>query len=271
MKIACGDIEIGYDRVGSGDPILLVMGLATSRLGWAMQMPVLGASYDVVCFDNRGVGDTSTPAEPWTMRDMADDAVRLMDALEWKRAHVVGISMGGMISQEIAITYPERVRSLTLIATHHGGPDAIHPAPEVVADLTPQPGAQPAEMAERMVRRTFGRRYQEEFPQIIDMIIQFAAANPPSLQGVMNQVTAIVGWMAAGGSAARLSEVEVPALVLHGTADELIPFPNGEKLAAAIPGAGFRSWVDAGHALIQERADEVNEELLAHLADASDA
>lgn len=267
MKVRVGDIEIGYDRAGEGrgDPVLLVMGLSATRIGWIRQMPVLAERHDVTVFDNRGVGETTCPPEPWTVAQMADDAVGLMDALGYERAHVAGISMGGMISQEIALRHPDRVRSLCLISTHPGGPDTAWPSPEVMGALA----MADADVETRIrtgVRYTFGKKFTAENPEIVQMAIDYQIANPPPIAGVMQQAAAIMTWAQDGGSASRLGDIAAPTLVLHGTADELIPVENAHLLAKLIPGAELRIYEDAGHALIQERADEVNEELLRHFA-----
>lgn len=266
MKAVVGDVEIGYDRSGSGEPVLLVMGLATGRFGWVNQFGPFSERYDVTCFDNRGVGESSAPTEPWTMADMAADAVGLMDAIGYERAHVVGISMGGMISQEIVLGHPERVRSLTLVATHHGGSEAELPAQDVLEALA---SPDPDERVRKGVWHTFGRTYREAHPEIVEMAVEFAMQMQPPFHGVLNQVMAITNWSAEGGTADRLSEIRVPTLVLQGGEDELVPPRNGELLAGEIPGADHRFFPDAGHAIVQEKADEVNEAILAHLESAS--
>lgn len=265
MRARVNGIEIAYDRAGSGEPVLLVMGWATTRLGWVNQMPVLAERYDVACFDNRGIGESEAPYEPWTMDTMVADTVGVMDLLGFERVHLAGISMGGMISQEVALRYPERVRSLTLISTQHGGPEHVPPSEAALAAFSSLEG-DPAARVEKLIRITFGRRFQEERPDYVEAAINFAVARPAPLHSVVHQLSAVMQWSLAGGSADRLGRIAAPALVLHGTADELIPSGNGELIAAKIPGARLRLFPDAGHALIAERADEVNEELLAHFS-----
>src|SRR5688500_4815342 len=111
-----GDVDISYDRQREGEQVLLVMGLGTPRVGWFHQFYALSQGYDVCSFDNRGVGETVHPGGSWTMADMVADAIGLADAIGFERFHLVGISMGGMISQEIALAHPDRLRSLTLMA-----------------------------------------------------------------------------------------------------------------------------------------------------------
>src|SRR4029077_21119 len=112
-----GDIEMYYEEHGSGDPLLLVMGLAADSTAWMFQLPDFARHYRTIVFDNRGVGRSSKPAGPYTIHQMADDAAGLLDALDVRRAHVVGVSMGGMIAQELALRHPARVRGLVLGCT----------------------------------------------------------------------------------------------------------------------------------------------------------
>src|SRR5688500_3223575 len=106
MKIKIGDAEFGYDRAGEGEPVMLVMGLGTPRIGWFHQFQYLSQRYDVTSFDNRGVGETVATA-PWTMEDMANDVTAIAEEFGHDTFHLVGVSMGGMIAQELALTHPE--------------------------------------------------------------------------------------------------------------------------------------------------------------------
>ncbi|HYZ93933.1 MAG TPA: alpha/beta fold hydrolase [Actinomycetota bacterium] len=274
MKIKVGDVEFGYDRAGSGDPVLLVMGLATPRIGWFHQFHFLSQRYDVTSFDNRGVGETVADS-PFTMLDMANDALGMADAMGYERFHLVGISMGGMISQELVLNHPDRVRSLTLIATTPGGPEAVPMSAEYAQALTLP---DPAERMRRSVELTFGSKFRRENPELMELILQAMAsgsvgATPIGVgegapAGFIGQVTAVVVWMSAGGSASRLGRIAKPTLVLHGGDDLLLPVGNGRILARDIPGARFRMWDDAGHALNAEYPDEVNAELVGHFESA---
>lgn len=274
MKLRLGDVEFGYDRAGDGDPVLLVMGLGTPRIGWFHQFGFLSQHYDVVSFDNRGCGETVCAA-PWTIADMAADAIGIADSFGFDTFHLVGISMGGMISQELVLHHPGRVRTLTLMATTPGGPEAVPMTPEYTAAMTL---ADPMERMRRSIELTFGTKYRRENPEMMKVIVDAATggtvdglipigadASAEKAAGFFAQVMAVVNWMASGGSAARLGEIDKPTLVLHGADDHLLPLGNGEILARDIPGARFRVWPDAGHALTHEYADEVNAELLAHL------
>src|SRR3954462_5005093 len=119
-------VRLHWEQDGSGDPVLLVMGLGMNATGWWRTVPVLAeAGFEAIAFDNRGVGRRDRPPGPYDVTAMADDAVAVMDAAGIERAHVYGISLGGMIAQEIALRYPERVDALVLGATTPGGPRAV--------------------------------------------------------------------------------------------------------------------------------------------------
>src|SRR5207249_10870094 len=141
MSVAkVGTIDLYYDEQGSGDPLLLVMGLAADSAAWMFQVPDFARHHRTIVFDNRGVGRSAKPPGPYTIHEMADDAVGLLDALGITRAHVVGVSMGGMIAQVVAITHPERVLTLTSNMSTTGAGDVEPPTPEALAVLTALPG-----------------------------------------------------------------------------------------------------------------------------------
>ncbi|HVE91808.1 MAG TPA: alpha/beta hydrolase [Actinomycetota bacterium] len=263
MKVRVNGLEFGYDRAGSGEPVLLVPGLATPRLSWVNQMPVLARHFDVTCFDNRGIGESEVPGDWWSMPEMVSDTLGIMDAVGYTNAHLVGVSMGGIISQAIAMQHPERVRSLTLISTYCGGPDRAFMDEDVAARLFVD--GEPAARIRAGAEATFGRTYRERNPDLFEGFVAFALANPPRSLSVFSQLGGCASWLAEDSSGEGLSSMRKPALVLHGDADEMSPVRNAEMIADRIPDAKLRVWADAGHALIHERSDEVNEAILEHL------
>jgi pimeloyl-ACP methyl ester carboxylesterase len=250
------------------------MGLGTPRIGWFPQFGVLSQRYDVTSYDNRGCGETRAQ-QPWTVPDMAADAVAIADAMGYDTFHLVGISMGGMIAQEVALSRPERLRSLTLISTTPGGPEAEPMKPEF-AEAMAIPD--PALRMRTVTALTFGKKFRTEHPEMIDLIVNATSSGDANVSmlggdqmdtGFMGQAMAVASWMGQGGTAARLKDIAVPTLVMHGGDDLLLPIGNGKILARDIPGAKSHFWPDAGHALNAEKPDEVNDELTAHFESAS--
>ncbi len=279
MKLQVSGVEIGYDRGGSGEPVVLVMGLGTPRIGWFTQFHFLSQNYDVISYDNRGCGETVCAA-PWTMADMAGDAIALADAAGFETFHLAGISMGGMISQELVLTWPERVRSLTLLSTTPGGPESVPMSPEFGAAMMI---GDPEERMRKTLELTFGKKFRTENPAMMDLIASTMMTGIPGMsslgeggggsgagtEGFFGQLGAVALWMGAGGASQRLKEIDKPTLVLHGGEDLLLPVGNGKILARDIPGARLRIWEEAGHALNAEYSDEVNAELVSHFESAS--
>src|SRR3954449_6708230 len=131
IELATGP-TLNYVRRGEGEPLLLIQGMSGTHLAWGEPfLTDLERDFDLVAYDHRGVGHSSAVTDPFTIVDLADDADALMDALGWDSAHVAGISMGGMVAQELALRHPERIRTLTLGCTYAGGEGAVMTSPEV--------------------------------------------------------------------------------------------------------------------------------------------
>ena len=266
-------IELCYEIFGDADaePMLLIMGLGAQMIHWdddfCRQLAARG--FRVIRFDNRDIGKSShlsggkriTAAEflklrflkipvaaPYGLSDMADDSIGLLDALGIQSAHIVGLSMGGMIAQEIAISYPERVRSLTSIMSTTGNPKVPGPTREASAVLMAPPPATRDEYFARFAQ-TWKVLRVGSFPE--DEALDRSRAertferglNPA---GVGRQLRAI---LASGSRKQRLASVKAPTLVIHGTVDPLVRPEGGKDTAASIPGAKLLMIERMGHAL----------------------
>jgi 3-oxoadipate enol-lactonase len=230
------------DTGGDGPPVLLIMGLGMTATGWWRTVPVLvEAGLRVIAFDNRGVGRSQRLPGPYTAAEMAADAVSVLDAAGVDAAHVYGISLGGMIAQEVALRYPDRVRALVLGATTAGGADFV-PADEAVNALVRLRAQMTAEHAVwASVPINYAPRTRRERGELIAQDIVERLRFPIEPEYYSAQLAA------AQAHDAGVAGIRAPTLVVHGEEDVLIPPANGERLAAAIPGAQLALWPDAAH------------------------
>jgi 3-oxoadipate enol-lactonase len=221
--------KIYWDEQGQGDPVLLIMGLGYPSYLWHRMRPVLNQRYRTIALDNRGSGQSDTPAGPYPIALMASDAAAALDAAGVQSAHVFGLSMGGMIAQEFALQYPARVRSLILGCTAPGGPNAVR-AEKQVTEILMARNMSPEEAAKAM--RPFIYDSATPLGRIEeDMAIRRQWFPKP--EGYIAQVQGIFAWE----SYPRLERIAARTLVIHGQTDQLVPPGNGEVIAAKIPGA----------------------------------
>jgi pimeloyl-ACP methyl ester carboxylesterase len=266
--IRSGDVELAYSVEGRGDEtILLITGLSWRAADWGSQVPrALGERYRVVRLDNRGTGASSVAAQAFTLDDMADDAVAVLDAVGAATAHVVGISMGGMITQLMALNHPDRIGKLALLATNHGGPNVVPPTSEAMQMFDPgaflSRGRDPATMMEYQLDVICAPGYRERTPKLLDIMVQNVRAQPTSPNGFVGQLQAIL----TSNREERLPDIDRPTLVIHGKDDPLVPPENGRRLAERIPGAQLELYDDCGHVIPLEQPDRLAASLLEFFA-----
>jgi pimeloyl-ACP methyl ester carboxylesterase len=239
-----GEIDINYTTFGAGRPVLLIMGFGARGDSWTpLSEALAGAGYMAIQFDNRDVGWSSlVESPPYELADMAADAVGLLDHLGIERASLVGISMGGMIAQEILARFPERIDRAVLMATTPGGPDAVMPTPEILGLLMAR-ATDPVGMLHRLYASITAPGFAESKPEIVELAVQLALQKPATPEGLARQLGAVMRW----SSRDRLHAITTPTLVLHGDADPLIPHANGLTIASTIPGARMMSLPGIGH------------------------
>ena len=268
--VRVGDIEMYYEQHGDGDPLLLVMGLAADSTAWMFQVPDFARRYRTIVFDNRGVGRSSKPSGPYTIHQMADDAAGLLDALDVARAHVVGVSMGGMIAQELTLRHPKRVRGLVLGCTYPE-PDAdserqrqfsvqqlggrITAAGETEIDLST---IDPLAFFQTLIPRVFNQSFIDtELPKLLQ-IFGGALQWGFSMEAILGQVEAVMGHKATD----RLHQIASPTLVITGDADLLVSPANSDVLARNIPGAKLVKIPGGSHGFNFETPDVFNRTVL---------
>jgi pimeloyl-ACP methyl ester carboxylesterase len=193
---------------------------------------------------------------------MADDAAAVLDAVGVERAHVYGISLGGMVAQVLTLRHPERVRSLVLGATSPGGPRAVRPSAEVTAFFRRRPRMEAEEAAWESVPINYGARCRAEHPERIDEDVARRLAHPLSEQAYRAQLFA-AAWHNCLGA---LSRIEVPTMVVHGALDRVIPVANAHLIAERVRGARLRVLKEAGH-LYPTEAPEVDRAIARFFAD----
>ena len=242
-----------YEVYGKGEPLLLIMGLGANHLGWAAQVPVYAREFQVIVFDNRGTGQSSFPeGADCTVPLMADDAAALLDFLGVDSAHVYGISMGGMIAQEMALRHPEKVRSLILGATSPGGSHAEPPDAQGIAPLIEQGSAGGGALNPALLDLLFSPAYLAEHgSELVEKLGGLANYPPTSPEAFAAQLRAA----ARHDTYDRLPDIVAPTLVLHGTDDPVLPVANGRILAERIPGAQLVLFEGARHAYMEKQAE----------------
>ena len=275
MSIAKVDtIELYYEEHGSGDPLLLIMGLAADSMAWMFQVPEFSKHYRTIVFDNRGVGRSSKPPGPYTISQMADDTAGLIDVLGIAHTHVVGVSMGGMIAQELALRHPRLVRGLVLACTYPE-PDAdierqrefsvgelggrVSAGGDIQIDLK---ALDPMAFFQQLLPLAFNQEFiEKELPKIMPL---FAGALQYgfSMEAILGQVAAVMSHKATD----RLHQIAAPTLVITGDADRLVPPANSEILAKYIPGARLVKIPGGSHGFNFETPEVFNREVLSFLA-----
>jgi pimeloyl-ACP methyl ester carboxylesterase len=240
-------MDVTYEVAGVGDPLLLVSGLGQPGKRWRRVVPLLADRFVVVTFDNRETGGTGPCEAGFTLQDIASDALELMTSLGHERFFVAGISMGGMITQEIIRLAPERIRAAALLSTHGGAAASVPPADPGVL-LVPAADGTPA------WARLAGPGFYEAHPDVIAEEMQLSLESTTHPMGYMRQLQAIQQF----NPDAAIRDVGVPIVIAHGDTDPLVPYENGVQLAKAL-GVELVTFEGAGHVLECERVLELAE------------
>jgi 3-oxoadipate enol-lactonase len=261
--VRVGDIQLDCERAGSGPPLLAIMGRSGTYSHWDPSfLADLRRDFEMIVYDHRGVGASTRLDGPISIRQMADDAGGLLTALQIDSAHVLGISMGGMIAQELALGEPERIRSLALGCTYCGGPGSRHTSREVVerVALAVQSGDR-----ERAIRASWEANVSPAFAAddgAWQRYREISLRRRVALQVIAAQTQACIEH----DTSARLGEIALPTLVIHGTIDQVLPVVNGKMIAELIPHAQLELFDDVGHLFFWERPERSAELLRAHAA-----
>lgn len=261
-QVIDNDVRIYYELHGEGPPLVLLHGLQGDLSHFRGLLPGLARQHRVLAFDERGSGWSDKPAQPYSMALYADDTARLMDAAGIERAHVLGVSMGGMIAQEFALRHGGRLQRLVLGCTSPGGSGAValdggaRESAYATADL----GAE--ERARRLAEVGFAEGFLHNHPEVLDGLIAARRARPLDVQALARRREAID----AHDTFARLGQITAPTLVITGRQDRIVSPENSRILAERIPQARLEVLDPAGHLFWLERPRETLERVLPFLS-----
>ena len=246
-KVKVNGIEIYFETIGSGKPLVLISGLGYPLWQWHKMVPYLAEHFQVITFDNRGVGQSDKPVGPYTAQMLAADTAGLLDVLDIEKAAIMGHSMGGFIAQAMALDFPEKVSELILCSTNFGGPNHVPVTPEafaVLSDTTSDP----------LTRFTNGLKvstapgWADAHPEVVKEWVDWRVANPMDVAGYQSQLA--IGLALTSKEAAfenKLPNISAPTLILFGGHDKVVPPENAELLQKQIRGSQTAIIPDAGH------------------------
>jgi len=261
-KVKVNGININYKVQGHGEPLVLIMGYSGDQTGWMFQTRAFKKHYRVITFDNRGVGKTDKPSGAYSTKMMADDTVGLMDHLGVKKAHILGVSMGGMISQAVAINYPERTNKLVLGCAFAGRHELSGLTPEFPQalgfgeDYTDDDArsAPIRKIADTLYSLAFNRKlYRILFMPLVKIQVRLIGTT-----GLLGQMEAVLGH----NTLDNLPTITVPTLVIVGTKDRAIKPSSSEVIAKLIPNAKLVKVEGGSHAFFIEMRGRFNREVL---------
>jgi 3-oxoadipate enol-lactonase len=261
--INVGEVELDYERSGDGPPLLMIMGRSGTYAHWGEPfLERLRGEFELILYDHRGVGASTRLDGPVTIRQMAGDAAGLLRALELDSAHVLGISMGSMIAQELALAEPQLIDTLTLGCTYCGGPGSVHTSEAVLKSMGE---AIASGVPERMIRASWEANVSPTFAAddaTWERFLETSLRRRVSLEVIVAQTQACIEH----DTSARLHEIALPTQIIHGTVDQILPVQNGRMAAELIPGASIELLEDVGHLFFWERPERSAQLLRAHVA-----
>jgi pimeloyl-ACP methyl ester carboxylesterase len=279
-KVRVGDIDVAYKMFGQGDPILLISPAQADMNRLYANLSELSSNHTVIVFDSRGVGNTTTGNRPFSIQQFANDTAGLLDALKIQKADVLGYSLGSFIAQQLAVTHPDKVNRLVLIAASCGGKESIPRSPEVpkmvidvinkIANDTPVTSQE----VKALLSDGWGSGWLKLHPNFLETIpIPEAKDLFPDITPNNNikQFKAVEDWMATNwnGVCDELRKISIPTLIITGTDDTSVPTQNSLIIAEKIPGAWLVQIKDAGHQLPAQYPDKVNRVLQTFLSTTS--
>ncbi len=254
-------VRIAYEVEGTGDPLVLIRGYANSGALWYDQIPALSEEFKVIVPDNRGTGKSDKPSAGYTIGDMASDIAGIIRREGFESAHLVGISMGGMIALQAALDTPQVVKSLVLGCSTCAGRKGFTRDPDVHELFKTLPEASDEENARRSVPALFSQGTIKDRPEVVERYLRVSLENRPPYSTFALQMDAILKFDVCS----RLKEIDKPVLILHGERDRLIEPETAGYLAAQIPAAKVEMVPNLGHLFFMEEPSSFNEPVIRFL------
>ena len=248
-----GDINMEYYVEGTGPPLLMITGYGGQASSWGGPfLEQLRPHFRIVRFSNRGTGLTDKPQTEYSIQMMADDAAGLLAELGIEKAHVLGVSMGGMIAQELVLNHPQAVQGLTLGCTNCGPAHSVQPSQEVLALLEPVPGASPEEQVRKAWPAIVTPEFVDREREFLEEMLRIGLVNPTPVDTFRRQFAAIQSF----DTYERLPQVQSPTLIIHGDRDVLVPVGNADILHERIADSTLRIVPEAAHMFRWEKPAE---------------
>jgi len=257
-KTKIDDTNLYYEIHGDGEPLILIPGLGTGLWLWHKQVPAFAQFFRTIIFDPPGIGRSDKPEEAFTARSLAATIASLLEMLDIERAHVLGASLGGFVAQEFALGYPQRVTSLVLCCTSAGGAGHVPPPASVMEAYMANFHLSADERIRRNLLLAFSPRYVAEQADEVERVLAMRLSNFVPDDVYMNQLQ--VGQ--TFDAEERISQIEIPTLVISGDADSIVPVENSYRLAAAIPPAKLVVVPGGSHMFFIEQAASFNTAVL---------
>ena len=255
------DIRLHYEVIGQGPPLVMLMGLRGGQAWFYRQIPELSQYFQLILVDNRGSGLSGKPDAPYTVTGMAADTIGLLEAINLESAHFLGISLGGCIAQEVALSFPQKVKGLILACTTCGGSEALALPKHVLARFDEQDSKSHEDALRSNLRILFSDRYLNEQAQQVEAFVTVAIEDKQPMSAFRRQVEALRKF----SSARHLPGLTQPTLITTGSDDGFIPAENSMILAGLIPDSSLTVFPKGRHCFFIEMAGRFNREAISFL------
>ncbi len=258
--VQAGGVDLYYEIHGEGTPLLLISGLGYDQRFWRYQIEALSPYFQVITFDNRGVGRSDKPAGPYTVLEMAEDTARLLESLSIRRAHVVGHALGGFVAQELALNYPGYIERLVLAATSFGGPSSVPISAEALAIMAPR--NDPEQDVRQTLLAATAPGFSQASPEVFEELVAYQLSTAAPKDAYHAQVLAAIQYDGAD----RVHRIDAFTLVVSGEHDNIMPPGNASLLASTLPNAEAFILPGVGHNFPLEAPELTNQVLYEFLS-----